>query len=296
MNRASTTSRDAAGHEDRERTVVSALFASPMAAQEALREFREVGISPEDISVISRDEDRGAQVEVAGVSQETLEEEALAYRASDELPNDEDLPVTNTEVTGDTQPNAPTPLVTDYEVPPDEPYGGADRLGLTPDRDKVRRNEAQTNADEDIYTDFPGRPGGINPESPVASPASERGDADVQEPVENRTGAAGGAAVGAGLGGITGLLGSVAAVAVPGLGPAIAAGPLVGALAGMLAGGAAGALVGAIATLGVPEEYAREYAARLQQGQILIAVRADSLTRDLVERVLVANGGENVYR
>jgi hypothetical protein len=289
MENASATSAIPYGPNPTEQTVVSGLFLTPQAAEEALRELREVGISTANISAISRDEDHAARLEVAGVSQERLDEEGLAYRASDELPNDEDLPATEQSMT-DGQKDS-LPIVTDYEVPPDEPYGGAERLGLTSDGDKVRRNEADTNADEDIYTDFPDEPGGINPDSPKASHAG----ADVHEPVINRTGATGTAAVGAGLGGLTGLLVGVAALAVPGVGPVIAAGPLAGALGGFLAGSATGGVIGAISTLGVPEEYAREYAARLQQGQTLIAVRTDDITRDLIERVLIANGGENVY-
>ena len=63
----------------------------------------------------------------------------------------------------------------------------------------------------------------------------------------------------------------------------------------MVAGGVAGGIIGALSTIGVPQEYAREYAARLKQGQTLISVRTDDLTKDLVERVLVANGGDDVY-
>src|SRR5439155_16749289 len=100
----------------------------------------------------------------------------------------------------DTTRDQPKPLITDYEVPPDEPYGGAEQLGLNRNADKVRRNEAQTNADEDIYTDFPDQPGGVNP----SSPAAPRAGAGVQEPVKEPTPAAGAAAVGVGLGGVTG--------------------------------------------------------------------------------------------
>jgi hypothetical protein len=175
-------------------------------------------------------------------------------------------------------------------VPPDEPLGGSRQLGLDRDADLVRRNEAQVDADEDIYSDFPDQPGGINPDSPAAA----RAGADIQEPLKNRTDAGGAAATGAGLGSLAGLLAGLAGLAIPGVGPFIAAGPLAGALSGLVAGGAAGGIIGALSTVGVPEEYAREYASRIEQGHALISVRTDQLSRDLVERVLVANRGDNV--
>ncbi len=267
--------------------VISALFPNVGSAQGAIRELRDIGIRAESISVISRDEDRqdGAGVSEAGVAREQIEDEGLAYRAAEELPNDEELPTTDAAMIG-----SPMPVVTDVEVPPDEPLGGSERLGLSRDSDEIRRNEAETNADEDIYTDFPDAPGGINPNSPEAG----RAGSDVQEAVKTSTGAAGNAAVGAGLGGVAGLLAGLAALAIPGVGPFIAAGPLAVALGGIIAGGATGGVVGALSTIGVPEEYARDYAAQIQQGQTLVSVRTDELTHDAVERVLTANGGQNI--
>ncbi len=270
--------------------VISALFDHPDSARSAIYELRECGIQADNISVIARDEDRGDEPQIsgaAGVSREKLQDEALTYRAAPELPADEELGTTTAAMTGRPQPQ---PLVTDYEVPPDEPYGGGTQLGLSRDSDMVRRNEAQTSADEDIYTDFPDRPGGINPQSPTAGRAG-----GVQQDLDNRTTAAQGAAVGAGLGGLAGLVGSLAALAVPGLGPIIAAGPLAAALGGALAGGAAGGIIGALSTIGVPDEYAREYAAAIEQGQTLVSVRADPLSAELVERVLTAHGGRNLH-
>ena len=103
------------------------------------------------------------------------------------------------------------------------------------------------------------------------------------------------AAVGAGLGGLVGLLAGMAGLTVPGVGPLLAAGPLAAALSGLITGGATGAIAGALSTVGLPEEYIQEYAAQIAQGHTLVLVRADELTSDPVERVLVANGGENVY-
>jgi hypothetical protein len=94
---------------------------------------------------------------------------------------------------------------------------------------------------------------------------------------------------------VAGLLAGIAALAIPGIGPILAAGPLAAALGGMLAGGAVGGIIGALATEGVPEEYARRYAASIEQGETLVSVRTDPLRRDAVERALVAHGGTEVH-
>ncbi|HET6262689.1 MAG TPA: hypothetical protein VFG99_10705, partial [Chloroflexia bacterium] len=267
-------------------TVISALFHDVKSAGAAIQELRELHISADAISVISRDEDQEADPGMAGVAREEIGDEGLTYRASSELPNDEDLYTTEAEMTG-----RDVPVVTSFEVPPNEPLGGSDRLGLSRDSDMVRRSEADANADMDIYTDFPDEAGGINPDSPVAIQAGS----NVQEPMKERTGTAGTAAVGAGLGGLAGLALGLAGLAIPGVGPFLAAGPLAAALGGALAGGAAGGIIGGLSNIGVPEEYAREYAAQIEQGSTLVSVRTDALTRDLVERVLTAHGGESIH-
>jgi hypothetical protein len=267
-------------------SVISALFHDVQSAGAAIQELRELHIPAESISVISRDEDHEGVTGAAGVAREDVGDEGLTYRASTELPNDEDLYTTEAEMTG-----REVPVVTSFEVPPNEPLGGSDRLGLSRDSDMVRRNEADANADMDIYTDFPDEAGGINPDSPMAGDAGS----NVQEPMKGRTGAAGSAAVGAGLGGIAGLALGLAGLAIPGVGPFLAAGPIAAALGGALAGGAAGGIIGGLSNIGVPEEYAREYAAQIEQGSTLVSVRIDTVTRDLVERVLTAHGGENIH-
>jgi hypothetical protein len=271
--------------------VISALFDENQSARAAITELREIGIPADNISIISRNEDRSAATgtaDTAGLATEHLGEEGITYSASGELPNDEDLPTTTAQMTGDD-----TPVFLDYEVPPDEPLGGSRRLGLNPESDMVRRNDASSNADLDIYTDFPDKPGGVNPSSQVASGASEAATEQMAAELgEERVGSA---IVGAGLGSVAGLLAGIAALAVPGIGPVLAAGPLAAALGGMLAGGAVGGIIGALATEGIPEEYARQYAASIEQGHTLVSVRTDAVGRDAVERVLVAHGGREVH-
>lgn len=89
-------------------------------------------------------------------------------------------------------------------------------------------------------------------------------------------GAAAGAGTGAVLGGALGWLVGIGALAIPGLGPFIAAGPIVAALAGAGAGGAVGGLTGALVGLGIPEFEAKRYEGLLKEGGILVSVHSDS--------------------
>jgi hypothetical protein len=88
-------------------------------------------------------------------------------------------------------------------------------------------------------------------------------------------GALAGAATGGVLGGTLGLLLGIGALAIPGLGPFIAAGPIVATLAGAGAGGAVGTLTGALIGMGIPEYEAKRYESFLNKGGALLAVHAD---------------------
>ena len=85
-------------------------------------------------------------------------------------------------------------------------------------------------------------------------------------------GATTGAAAGGVTGGVIGLLAGLGALAIPGLGPLIAAGPIVAALTGAGVGGTAGGIVGGLVGLGIPEIEAKRYEERLRDGDYLIAV------------------------
>src|SRR6266513_4588154 len=89
-------------------------------------------------------------------------------------------------------------------------------------------------------------------------------------------GATTGAGTGALLGGGLGWLVGIGALAIPGLGPFIAAGPIVAALAGAGAGGAIGGLTGALVGMGIPEYEAKRYEGRVKDGGILLSVHSDS--------------------
>jgi hypothetical protein len=88
-------------------------------------------------------------------------------------------------------------------------------------------------------------------------------------------GAVAGAGTGALLGGTLGWLVGIGALAIPGLGPVIAAGPLMGALAGAGVGGAVGGIAGALIGLGIPEHEAKRYEIRVKEGGVLLSVHSD---------------------
>lgn len=100
--------------------------------------------------------------------------------------------------------------------------------------------------------------------------------------VSNSTKAPEGTAVGAGtgaiVGGTLGWLAGIGALAIPGLGPFIAAGPIMAALSGMAAGGALGGLSGGLVGMGIPEYEAQRYEGKVRAGNILLAVHAENST------------------
>src|SRR4051812_12915871 len=77
------------------------------------------------------------------------------------------------------------------------------------------------------------------------------------------------------IGGTIGLLAGIGALAIPGLGPFIAAGPLMATLSGAAAGAAVGGLAGALVGLGIPEIEAKAYEGKLRSGNLLLAVHVD---------------------
>ena len=108
-------------------------------------------------------------------------------------------------------------------------------------------------------------------------------------------GAKTGAGSGAVIGGTLGWLVGIGALAIPGLGPFIAAGPIMAALAGMGVGGAVGVVTGALVGMGIPEFEAKRYEGRLQKGGILMSVHCD--TSDEIKRakdILERTGAEDV--
>ena len=97
------------------------------------------------------------------------------------------------------------------------------------------------------------------------------------------------------VGGTLGLLAGLGALAIPGVGPLIAAGPIMGALAGLGIGGAVGGLVGALVGMGIPEYEAKRYEGRVNDGGILVSVHcASSEEVSRAKGVLKAAGGDDI--
>ena len=89
-------------------------------------------------------------------------------------------------------------------------------------------------------------------------------------------GATTGAGSGALVGGAMGWLLGIGAIAIPGLGPFIAAGPIMAALAGAGVGGAVGGIAGALIGMGIPEYEAKRYEGRVKDGSVLLSVHSDN--------------------
>jgi hypothetical protein len=123
----------------------------------------------------------------------------------------------------------------------------------------------------------------------VSNNVDNRYDKDRPAPAED---AGKGAGIGAAVGGVGGLLTGLGLLAIPGVGPVVAAGWLVataaGAMTGAVVGGAAGGLVGALTGAGVPERDANIYAEGVRPGGTLVTVRVDdaraSRAREILQR------------
>jgi hypothetical protein len=108
-------------------------------------------------------------------------------------------------------------------------------------------------------------------------------------------GAAAGAGAGAVLGGALGWMVGIGSLAIPGLGPLIAAGPIMAALAGVAGGAAAGGLTGALVGMGIPEYEAKRYEGKVKDGNILLSVHTDnSDERDRAKQILEVGGAEDI--
>jgi hypothetical protein len=108
-------------------------------------------------------------------------------------------------------------------------------------------------------------------------------------------GAAAGAGTGGVLGGALGWLVGIGALAIPGLGPFIAAGPIMAALSGAAAGAALGGITGALIGLGIPEYEAKRYEGKIKEGNILISVHTENSTeRARAKEIFERLGAEDV--
>jgi hypothetical protein len=108
-------------------------------------------------------------------------------------------------------------------------------------------------------------------------------------------GAAAGGVAGLGVGAALGWLAGIGALAIPGVGPFIAAGPIMAALGGAALGTATGGIIGALVGMGIPEFEAKRYDAKIREGNILISVHTeDSKQRDVAKEIFKRNGAEDI--
>jgi uncharacterized protein (TIGR02271 family) len=105
-----------------------------------------------------------------------------------------------------------------------------------------------------------------------------------------------GAGIGAAIGGLGGLLLGLGALAIPGVGPVIAAGPLAAALAGAGIGAVTGGIIGALVDLGVPEESAHVYAESVRRGNVLVAAQIEDNRVDEATRIMKRTGLIDIER
>jgi len=125
----------------------------------------------------------------------------------------------------------------------------------------------------------------------------QRGTRDFAHEKETKApeGTTAGVTAGGVIGGTLGVLAGIGALAIPGIGPVIAAGPIMAGLAGLGVGGAVGGLIGALVGMGIPEYEAKRYEGRLKNGGVLLSVHCD--TSDEITRakdLLKGTGAEDI--
>jgi hypothetical protein len=116
--------------------------------------------------------------------------------------------------------------------------------------------------------------------------AASKYDRDRDGVDDRAEGAATGASIGATVGGVAGLLAGLGMIAIPGIGPVVAAGWLASTAAVAAAGGLAGGILGALTEAGVSEEDAHVYAEGVRRGGTLLTVRVPDGDRTRVEAIL----------
>jgi hypothetical protein len=108
-------------------------------------------------------------------------------------------------------------------------------------------------------------------------------------------GAVTGAGTGGVLGGVLGWLAGIGSLAIPGIGPFVAAGPIMAALGGAAVGATVGGLTGALVGLGIPEYEAKQYEGKLRQGNILISVHSENSTEtDKAKKIFETAGAQDI--
>jgi uncharacterized protein (TIGR02271 family) len=126
--------------------------------------------------------------------------------------------------------------------------------------------------------------------------ATDTGDtnADAGDKTHAAEGAGIGATTGAIAGGAAGILASLGLLAIPGIGPLLAAGPIVAALTGAGIGAAAGGIIGGLVGLGIPEEHAEEYEEGIRRGGTVVSAKVEDARADEAAAILDRHGAVNM--
>src|ERR1700690_2806801 len=135
----------------------------------------------------------------------------------------------------------------------------------------------RTQADVEYAVDLLRAEGFRNTDISVLFPENQgTKDFAVEKNTKAPKGTAAGATTGLVVGGVLGWLAGIGALAIPGIGPLIAAGPIVAALTGIGVGGTVGGIAGALIGIGIPEYEAKRYEGRIKDGGILLSVHCDN--------------------
>jgi hypothetical protein len=154
----------------------------------------------------------------------------------------------------------------------------------------------QTQGDVEYAVDALRAEGFRNTDVSVLFP-DNRGTKDfaVEKNTKAPEGTAAGVTSGAVIGGALGWLAGIGALAIPGIGPLLAAGPIVAALTGVGVGGAVGGIAGALIGMGIPEYEAKRYEGRIKEGGILLSVHCDNSDwTKKAKDILVRTGAQDV--
>ena len=120
-------------------------------------------------------------------------------------------------------------------------------------------------------------------------------DIGIQKASKAPEGATAGAGAGAVVGGTLGLLAGLGSLAIPGIGPLIAAGPIVAALSGIGAGGVVGGIAGGLVGIGMPEYEAKRYEGIVSKGAVLLSVHCDNSDWTAkAKKILEESGAQDV--
>jgi len=131
--------------------------------------------------------------------------------------------------------------------------------------------------------------------SVLASDTNTIRDLATEKHTKAPEGATTGATTGGVVGGALGLLAGIGMIAIPGVGPFIAAGPIMGALAGLGVGAATGGIIGALAGMGIPEYEAKRYEGFVRDGGILVSVHGENA--DMISKaknILEKSGAKDI--